>query len=199
MNRRKLKRRTGKEKRETMNMKRTILGETMPRLTEPLLCAVIALAVIGLVTADTGPGYMTAEADWRPETQTRSSFDVTNRVAIRFNTFEVTTNYSSPGATWFDDATSILARKRDEITDEQAMEKLLGYKPKTDINFLKGLLFMREAAETMGIGGAIDWQTKIQLQAIHQLIEEKRRELKQQLNSTNPSDPMADMNTKGTM
>lgn len=182
-----------------MNMKRTILGETMPRLTEPLLCAVIALAVIGLVTADTGPGYMTAEADWRPETQTRSSFDVTNRVAIRFNTFEVTTNYSSPGATWFDDATSILARKRDEITDEQAMEKLLGYKPKTDINFLKGLLFMREAAETMGIGGAIDWQTKIQLQAIHQLIEEKRRELKQQLNSTNPSDPMADMNTKGTM
>lgn len=196
-----------------MNMKRTLLGVEVPKRTESALCAIIALAVIGTVTSDNGPGYMIAESDWylarqqseataRAEALANPWIDATNGIAIYYNKFEVTTNYASPGATWFDFAAAERELQREEpreITDEQAIEKLLGFKPKTDINFMKALLFMRETAETLGVGANIDWQTKIQVEVLRFLIDEKRKEMKQQHNSTNPFDPMADMNKKGTM
>lgn len=120
---------------------------------------------------------------------------LTNGVAVFDNSFEHVTNRTE----WFDHATEVLSRTCGEITDEQALEQLLGFKPKSNVNCIKAWLHLREAAEHAGVGDAVDKATGTMLEELVKLVEKQAERELGRFNPRNPFDPMIDFNKKGSM
>ncbi len=117
-----------------MNMKRTLLGAEVPKRTESVLCAIIALAIVGTVTSDNWPGDMRLESDAyigvasALSTKEETSTTITGAVFFS-NGFDVVTNDSgivhlTHGSDWFDFVSDV-RNEREKPKDATAYIKTL--------------------------------------------------------------------------